>query len=202
MIAIVDYGMGNLRSAEKAFEYVGMETVITNQKQQLQDARAIIVPGVGAFYDAMRNLESEGLDEIILQEAAKGKPILGICLGMQLFFDKGFEGKECKGLSLLKGEIVRLPERHKLPHMGWNQLKKQGEGRLMKGIDEGAYVYFIHSYYARVNASEDVKATTAYGVEIPAVVERENIFGMQFHPEKSSDVGLKLIENFRQVIKC
>lgn len=202
MIAIVDYGMGNLRSVEKALQYVGMETIITNEKRHLQDASGIIVPGVGAFYDAMYNLRSQGLDEIIIQEAEKGKAILGICLGMQLFYDKGYEGGESRGLSLLKGDIIKLPAGEKLPHMGWNRLKRQGEGRLLEGIKEGAYVYFIHSYYARPENYKDVRATTAYGLEVPAVVERENIFGMQFHPEKSSDVGLQLLENFRRVIKC
>ena len=201
MIAIVDYGMGNLRSAQKAFEYVGMEAIITDKRSQLLDAKAIIVPGVGAFYDAMQNLKEKGLDEIIIDEVKKGKPIMGICLGMQLLFERGFEVQECNGLSLLKGEIIKIPANEKIPHMGWNQLKLQQEGKLLRDIQEEAYVYFIHSYYAMA-ATEDVKATTDYGISIPAVVERENIFGLQFHPEKSSTTGLKILENFRRVIRC
>ncbi len=200
MIAIVDYGMGNLRSAQKAFEYVGLEAIITDDKSKLLDAKAIVVPGVGAFYDAMENIRSKGLDKIIVGEVKKGKPVIGICLGMQLLFERGFEVRECEGLALLKGDILRIPAEVKIPHMGWNQLKPQGEGILMKGIDEASYVYFVHSYYANAANSSDVKATTDYGIEMPAIVERDNIFGLQFHPEKSSDVGLKILENFRRVI--
>lgn len=200
MIAIVDYGMGNLRSAQKAFEYVGLEAIITDDKSKLLDAMAIVVPGVGAFYDAMENIRSKGLDKIIVGEVKKGKPVIGICLGMQLLFERGFEVQECEGLALLKGDILRIPAEVKIPHMGWNQLKPQGEGILMTGIEEASYVYFVHSYYANAANSSDVKATTDYGIEMPAIVERDNIFGLQFHPEKSSDVGLKILENFRRVI--
>lgn len=200
MIAIVDYGMGNLRSAQKAFEYVGLEAIITDDKRKLLDAKAIVVPGVGAFYDAMENIRNKGLDEIIVEEVKKGKPVIGICLGMQLLFERGFEVRECEGLALLKGDILRIPAEVKIPHMGWNQLKSKGEGKLLKDIDEGAYVYFVHSYYAKAENSADVKATTDYGIELPAIVEQDNIFGLQFHPEKSSNVGLKILENFRRVI--
>lgn len=202
MIAIVDYGMGNLRSAQKAFEYVGLETIITEDKGKLLDSRAIVVPGVGAFYDAMKNIRAKGLDDIIAGEVKKGKPVIGICLGMQLLFERGFEVQECEGLALLKGDILRIPAEVKIPHMGWNQLESKGDGKLMKGIEEAAYVYFVHSYYAKAANPENVKAITSYGIDIPAIVEQDNIFGLQFHPEKSSNVGLKILDNFRRVIEC
>lgn len=200
MIAIVDYGMGNLRSAQKAFEYVGFETIITQEKRALENASAIVIPGVGAFYDAMTQLKKQQLDQWILREVQKGKALVGICLGMQLFFEYGFEVEKCEGLSLIQGNIMKLPQGNKVPHMGWNQLRFTGESPLLNGVEEGGFVYFVHSYYASVKDSTVVKAVADYGIEIPALVEKDNLFGLQFHPEKSGDTGLKILSNLGRVI--
>ncbi|WP_026477330.1 imidazole glycerol phosphate synthase subunit HisH [Alkaliphilus transvaalensis] len=200
MIAIIDYGRGNLRSVQKAFEAVGVSAIVTRDFNKIADAKALVIPGVGAFYDAMAELKKEALDEKIKDEVKKGKPIVGICLGMQVLFENGYEVKQCKGLELLKGDVLKLPQNYKIPHMGWNQLKLKGESQLLKGISEGEFVYFIHSFYAVAGESEVIKATTDYGVEVPAIVEKEHIFGLQFHPEKSGETGLKIIKNLGRLI--
>jgi glutamine amidotransferase len=190
-IAIVDYGMGNLRSAYRGLERGGAKPVITDKKEDLEASDAIVLPGVGAFEDAMANLYP--LREVIIKEAEK-KPMLGICLGLQLLFTCSEEG-EGRGLDLIKGRVVRLPRNVKIPHMGWNSLEIKRDSRLLAGIKSGDYFYFVHSYYAQPEEEVTV-ATTSYGVEIPAIVEKGNVFATQFHPEKSGKLGLKLLKNF------
>lgn len=198
MTAIIDYDAGNIKSVEKALLALGEEAIITREKEKILNADHVILPGVGAFGDAMDKLCSYGLKEVIYQVVERGIPFLGICLGLQLLFEKSEESNGVKGLGLLKGEILRIPEEEglKIPHIGWNSLKYPNEGRLFKGIPEEAYVYFVHSYYLKAEDESIVKASTQYGTLIHASVEKDNIFACQFHPEKSSDVGLKILKNF------
>lgn len=200
MIAIVNYGMGNLRSVQKAFETVGQEAIVTFEKDQIKKANAIVIPGVGAFYDAMNNLKTLGLDEVITEEIKTGKPFLGICLGMQVLFSYGYEVEKSQGLDVIPGDIVKLPPGEKIPHMGWNSLNIKKDSKILKGVETGNYFYFVHSYYARPVDESSIVATADYGLEIPAVVEKENIFGIQFHPEKSSKAGLNILKNFGELI--
>ncbi len=198
MIAIIDYDAGNIKSVEKALQKLGAEVVITKDADVILEADKVILPGVGAFGDAMANLNKYGLVEVIHQVVEKGTPFLGICLGLQLLFERSDETPGVDGLGILKGEILRIPEKDdlKIPHMGWNSLHLQNEGRLYRGIQEQAYVYFVHSYYLKAEEPEIVKATTDYSVNIHASVEKGNVFACQFHPEKSSDVGLNILKNF------
>ena len=198
MIAIIDYDAGNIKSVEKALQKLGAEVVITKDAKEILHADKVILPGVGAFGDAMANLKKYGLDEVIHQVVEKGTPFLGICLGLQLLFERSDETPGVDGLGILKGEILRIPEKEdlKIPHMGWNSLHLQNQGRLFKGIPEQSYVYFVHSYYLKAEEEEIVKATTDYSVHIHASVEKDNVFACQFHPEKSSDVGLQILKNF------
>lgn len=198
MIAIIDYDAGNLKSVEKAFEYLGEETVITRDRETILNADRVILPGVGAFGDAMEKLHSYGLVEVVKEAAASGKPFLGICLGLQLLFESSEESPGVEGLGICKGKIVRIPDQEglKVPHMGWNSLKYDHPGRLYEGIPEDSYVYFVHSYYLEADDPEIVKASTEYAVHIHASVEQGNVFACQFHPEKSSDVGLRILKNF------
>ena len=198
MIAIIDYDAGNIKSVEKALQKLGAEVVITKDADVILEADKVILPGVGAFGDAMANLNKYGLVEVIHQVVEKGTPFLGICLGLQLLFERSDETPGVDGLGILKGEILRIPEKDdlKIPHMGWNSLHLQNEGRLYRGIQEQAYVYFVHSYYLKAEEPEIVKATTDYSVNIHASVEKGNVFACQFHPEKSSDVGLSILKNF------
>ena len=197
-VAIIDYDAGNIKSVEKALQYLGVNTVLTRDRSEILNADKVILPGVGAFGDAMDRLRGYGLEEVIKEVTDKGTPFLGICLGLQLLFESSEESPGVKGLSLLKGSIVRIPQGEyvKIPHMGWNSLKLMNDGRLFKGIDDGAYVYFVHSYYLKAAEEEIVKASTEYNVCIHASVEKDNIFACQFHPEKSSAVGLRILENF------
>lgn len=195
MIAIIDYGMGNLRSVQKAVESLGYEAVITSDFNVIEAAAGIILPGVGAFPDAMDNLREKGLVEILLKAAENKKPILGICLGMQLLFDEGEEFRLCKGLGLIKGRIQKIEAKVKIPHMGWNDLKILKDTPILKGVENGSYVYFVHSYYAKVE-DDSLDAITDYGMDITAVVSKDNVFGLQFHPEKSGDVGMLMLKNF------
>ncbi len=201
MVAIIDYDAGNIKSVEKALQKLGQEVVITRDADTILHADKVILPGVGAFGDAMANLKAYGLDKVIYEVVEKGTPFLGICLGLQLLFEKSDESKGVEGLGILKGEIVRIPDGEglKIPHMGWNSLHLQNDGRLFKGLDEESYVYFVHSYYLRADEGEIVKATTEYGVQIHASVEKGNVFACQFHPEKSSDVGLQILKNFVEI---
>jgi len=198
MTAIIDYDAGNIKSVEKALQALGEEAVITRDKQLLLNADRVILPGVGAFGDAMEKLHAYGLVEVIREIVSKGIPFLGICLGLQLLFERSDESKGVSGLGLLKGEILRIPDAEglKIPHIGWNSLKFPQKGKLFEGIAEDSYVYFVHSYYLKATEEDIVKATTEYGVLIHASVEKGNIFACQFHPEKSSDVGLKILRNF------
>ena len=199
MVAIVDYDAGNIKSVEKALQYIGEHPVITRDVKEIKKADHVIVPGVGAFEDAMEKMNRYELTKVLQDVAASGTPIMGICLGLQLFFERSDESEhDVKGLSLLPGEIVRFPEKegYKIPHMGWNSLKINPNSKLLKGIPEDVYVYFVHSYYLKAKHNEDVAAPTDYIVPVHAAVEHDNIFATQFHPEKSGDVGLEILKNF------
>ena len=195
MIAVIDYGMGNLRSVQKAFEYLGYKAVITQQPSEIQKADKVVLPGVGAFRDAMQTIKQKGIDKVLYDVVEQKKPLLGICLGMQMFFKKSYEYGEHKGLGILQGEIVKLPENVKIPHMGWNSLNIKKKSPLFEGLSEEPYVYFVHSYHLNTEA-DIVSATTYYGKEIQVAAQKENVFALQFHPEKSGDVGLNILQNF------
>lgn len=198
MIGLIDYDAGNLRSVEKALEALGETPVITRDKDELLKADKVILPGVGSFGDAMGKLEQYGLVDVIHEIVRKGTPLLGICLGLQLLFESSEESPGVKGLSILPGKILRLPDQtgYKIPHMGWNSLDIREGTRLFAGIGQGSYVYFVHSYYLKAEDEEIVAASTEYTAHIHAAVERGNVFACQFHPEKSSAVGLKILKNF------
>lgn len=198
MIAIIDYDAGNIKSVEKALQSFGQEVIITRDRDKLLSADKVILPGVGAFGDAMERLEAYDLISVIHEIVEKKTPFLGICLGLQLLFDSSEEAPGVKGLGILPGKIVRFPSDMglKIPQIGWNSLSLPNKGRLFKGIEEGQFVYFVHSYYLIADEPSDVVATTEYGVTVHASVERGNVFACQFHPEKSSDVGLKILKNF------
>ncbi len=199
MIAIIDYDAGNIKSVEKALRYIGESPVVTRDISCIQKADKIIVPGVGAFEDAMEKMNRFHLTETIRESAGAGIPVLGICLGLQLFFEGSEESENhVEGIGLLPGKIVRFPEKdgYKIPHMGWNSLQINPSSRLFRGIPEEVYVYFVHSYYLQAEREEDVAATTEYIVKVHAAVERDNVFATQFHPEKSGDIGLEILRNF------
>ena len=198
MIAIIDYDAGNIRSVEKALQFLGQEVKITRDREEILGADKVVLPGVGSFVDAMGKLHQYGLVEVIRQVAEEKTPFLGICLGLQLLFERSDESPGVEGLGILKGEILRIPEGEgrKIPHMGWNSLELRNQGRLFAGISGEPYVYFVHSYYLKARDEQIVKAATEYGVTIHASVEQDNIFACQFHPEKSSDTGLKILKNF------
>jgi len=200
MIAIVDYGVGNLKSVQNALNALNIPSIISSDKEEIANSKSIIVPGVGAFPDAMRNLMDKGLDKVIKSAAKEGKPILGICLGMQLFFEESEEVEKCKGLGLLKGKIIKLEGSIKIPHVGWNNLTFENYIPILDGVMEGSYAYFVHSYYANVGAGTIINAYSMYEKKIPAIVSKGNIFGMQFHPEKSGEAGMKLLKNFGGLI--
>ncbi len=203
MIAIIDYDAGNIKSVEKALIALEEQVVVTRNPEEILGADGVILPGVGAFGDAMERLESYGLVETIGQVAERRIPLLGICLGLQLMFESSEESPGVKGLGLLPGRIIRIPDAGglKVPHIGWNNLKFPNEGRLFRGLPEDSYVYFVHSYYLQAREEEIVTATTEYGALIHASVEKDNIFACQFHPEKSSGVGRKILQNFIAVIR-
>ncbi|MDO5146939.1 MAG: imidazole glycerol phosphate synthase subunit HisH [Eubacteriales bacterium] len=198
MIAIIDYDAGNIKSVEKALEHLGQEVVITRDEDILLSADKVILPGVGAFGDAMEKIRSYGLSEVIQKVTKKGTPFLGICLGLQLLFESSEETPGVRGLGLLEGTIRRIPDKEglKIPHMGWNSIKIKKGATLFHGLEEEPYVYFVHSYYLSAAHPEDVAATCEYSTQIHASVEKGNIFACQFHPEKSGAVGLKILENF------
>ncbi len=198
MTAIIDYDAGNVKSVEKALLKLGEKAVITRDREVILGADRVILPGVGAFGDAMHKLRAYGLEEVICEVVHRGIPFLGICLGLQLMFERSEESKGVKGLGLLKGEIVRIPDKDgiKVPHIGWNSLKFPNKGRLFQGIPEDSYVYFVHSYYLQAEDADIVTASTEYGTLIHASVEKGNVFACQFHPEKSSQVGLTILKNF------
>lgn len=197
-VAIVDYGMGNLHSVSKAVERLGYKSLVTGDAGEILAADSVILPGVGAFGDAMEHLRETGLDQVVKEAAAGSQPLLGICLGMQLLFSSSEEHGSYEGLDILTGSVVRFAPRegYKVPHMGWNKLSfLQPESPLLDDLEEG-HVYFVHSYHALVNQESDLLAVTDYGHPVTAVVGRENVFGMQFHPEKSGELGMKLLGNF------
>ncbi len=201
MIAIIDYGAGNLRSVEKAFDHLGEACMITGDAKKILAADHVVLPGVGAFKDAMEHLRERGLDRVIRQVVEEKKPLLGICLGLQLLFESSEESPGIEGLSILPGKILRIPDQEglKIPHIGWNSLEFSKESRLFAGLEEDAYVYFVHSYYLQAKEEQMVAAVTDYSVRIHAAVEQGNIFACQFHPEKSGAVGLSILKNFAQI---
>ena len=198
MIAIIDYDAGNIKSVEKALKTLGQEVVVTRDPEVILNADKVILPGVGAFGDAMGKLHDYGLVEVIHKVVEKNTPFLGICLGLQLMFESSEETPGVEGLGILKGKIVKIPENGdlKIPHMGWNSLHFQNNGRLFANLPQDSYVYFVHSYYLQADDESIVKATTDYSTCIHASVEKDNVFACQFHPEKSSDVGLTILKNF------
>lgn len=199
MIAIIDYGVGNLFSLKSSFAYIGEEAVVTSDRETIRKADRIILPGVGAFEDAAAKLRDSGMAEVVKEEVAAGKPLMGICLGMQLLLEKSYEYGEHEGLGLIKGSVVpiadAIPANYKIPHIGWNALKFEQESPLFKYINEGDYVYFVHSFYA-TDCQEACIASTEYGAQLTAAVATGNVYGCQFHPEKSGDVGMKILKAF------
>lgn len=198
MIAIIDYDAGNIKSVEKALISLGQEVCVTRDADEILQADKVILPGVGAFGDAMEKLHRYGLEDVIRKVVEKKTPFLGICLGLQLLFERSDEASGVEGLGILKGEVLKIPaaEGLKIPHMGWNSLQLKHNGKLFQNLGEETYVYFVHSYYLKAEDPSIVKATTEYGVSIDASVEQENVFACQFHPEKSSDAGLQILKNF------
>lgn len=203
MIGIIDYDAGNIKSVEKALDFLGEKTIVTRDPHELLAADHVILPGVGSFGQSMEKLHSYGLVPVIHEIVEKGTPFLGICLGLQLLFESSEESPGVKGLSILKGKILRIPaaEGLKIPHIGWNSLELMNSGRLFAGIEENAYLYFVHSYYLKADEEEIVKAATEYGTHIHASVEKGNVFACQFHPEKSSSTGLQILKNFAAIGK-
>ncbi len=198
MIGIIDYGMGNLRSVEKAFQFLGFDAQISDDIKFLEKADKIVLPGVGAFADAIDTIKKKDFDKLIKEQTDAGKAFLGICLGMQMLFDVSYENGEYEGLGLISGVVKRLPDNVKIPHIGWNNLKLYKKEPLFTGLGESPYVYFVHSYHLETDAPV-VSATTFYGKEIQVAVQKDNIFATQFHPEKSGDVGLKILKNFAEL---
>ena len=205
MIAIIDYDAGNIKSVEKALQFLGEEVIVTSDRDAILSADKAILPGVGSFGDAMKKIRERNLEEVIHEYVDSGKPFLGICLGLQLFFESSEETPGVKGLGLLKGKITRIPNEYKqngetvtqnVPQIGWNNIKVNPSSKLLKGLGDNPYVYFVHSYYLQADDIDDVAATTEYGVTIHAAVERMNVMATQFHPEKSSDVGMNILRNF------
>ena len=209
MIAVIDYGVGNLFSLLSSLNYVGLDTKLTNNIEEIKNSKGIILPGVGAFRDAIGNLEKYGLKEILINEAKKGKPFLGICLGMQMLFEKSYEYGEYEGLGLINGtveEIKKYISKNsdlKIPHMGWNSLiinNSFKDDKILKDVNDNEYVYYVHSYFAKTDI-KNIVTYSEYGTKIPGIVKNENVYGMQFHPEKSGDTGLKLLKNWGELIK-
>jgi glutamine amidotransferase len=201
MITIVDYGMGNLRSVQKGFEKLGFDARVTEQSEEIRRAEKLVLPGVGAFADAMQGLRSRQMIEPVRDFISSGRPFFGICLGMQLLFDWGYEDGEYEGLGVLPGKVVRFAANpgYKVPHMGWNQLRVRRPAPLLNGVEDGSFVYFVHSYYVLPMDDSITTAETDYGGSFTSIVWRDNIFATQFHPEKSQQVGLRLLRNFAEL---
>ena len=202
MIAVIDYGAGNLQSVKKALDHIGCENIATANADEIAAADGIILPGVGSFGDAMEQLRSKGLDRVIENEVKKGKPLLGICLGLQLLFEESEESPNVKGLCLLKGKIQKIPKKEgiKVPHMGWNSLEITNKSGIFEDVNDGEFVYFVHSYYLTADNESDVSARTFYSVSIDAAVCHDNINAVQFHPEKSGECGLKMLRSFAKMV--
>lgn len=201
MVAIIDYDAGNIKSVEKAMQTLGENAAVTRKREEILSAERVILPGVGAFGEAMGKIHQYGLAEVIREVVGRGTPFLGICLGLQLLFESSEESEGVEGLGILPGKIVRFPDDRglKIPHIGWNSLKFPVSGRLFAGIPEESYVYFVHSYYLLASDPQIVTATTEYGALVHASVEKGNVFACQFHPEKSSDVGMTILKNFLSI---
>lgn len=198
MIAIIDYDAGNLKSVEKALKFLGEESIVTRDRKEILSADKVILPGVGAFGEAMDHLKKFELDQVIQEAVHRQRPLLGICLGLQLLFEGSEENGGVEGLHILDGQIVKIPDAPglKIPHIGWNSLHLQNQGRLFEGVPEGTFVYFVHSFYLKAKEESIVRASSDYGVAIHASVEQDSVFACQFHPEKSSSMGLKILQNF------
>ncbi len=197
MIAIVDYGAGNLHSVKNALDFIGAESVVTSSADVIADADKVILPGVGAFGDAMARLNESALTEPVKRAIADGKPFLGICLGLHMLFEESEESAGANGLGVFKGKIVKIPDTGlKIPHMGWNSIDVVKDSRILKGIGDEPYVYFVHSYYIKPEDKEIVSAYTEYGARLAIAVEKDNVFAAQFHPEKSGDIGMTILKNF------
>ena len=203
MTVIIDYDAGNIKSVEKALQFLGEEVLVTREKCAILNADRVILPGVGCFGDAMNKIRGYGLEDVIKEIVKRKIPFLGICLGLQLLFERSEESDGVEGLGILKGEICRIPDKEglKIPQIGWNSLKYPNRGRLFEGLEEDAYVYFVHSYYLKAEEESIVTATTRYSTLIHAAVEKENVFACQFHPEKSSETGLAILKNFIKIQK-
>lgn len=202
MIAIVDYGMGNLRSVEKGFQKVGVDARIVTEPRDVDDAKGVVLPGVGAFRDCMLNLSAHNLIEPIMKSIDKGKPYLGICLGLQVLFTESEEFGHSKGLDIFKGKVPRFPDGElKVPHMGWNSIKVRRRPPILDDIPDGEYFYFVHSYYVAPEEEPVIAATTDYGIEFTSVVWKDNVMAVQFHPEKSQTMGLRMLENFGKFVQ-
>lgn len=199
MIAIIDYGMGNLRSVQKGFEHVGSAAKIVSSPDELADASALVLPGVGAFGDAMDNLKQAGLVDPIVKSVSDGVPFLGICLGLQLLFSQSEELGSHRGLDILPGRVRRFPEGQRVPQIGWNQIHVRRESPLLEGVPDGAFFYFVHSYYVDAERDDDVIATTDYEIDYCSIAGTDRFFGVQFHPEKSQDAGLRVLKNFAAI---
>ena len=200
MIAIVDYGLGNIKNVINAFNYLGYETKLTDNTRDLNSAKAIILPGVGAFRDGIKNLQDKDLVEPLRANIKDGKPLLGICLGMQLLYENSFEDGDYEGLSVLSGNVEKLKGDLKIPHMGWNHLDFHRSDPILKYIQPGDFAYFVHSYYCN-GPKDDLVASCEYGIQVPSIVNQDNIYGIQFHPEKSSNTGLSILKDFGEMIK-
>jgi glutamine amidotransferase len=202
MIAIIDYGVGNIQNVKNAFARLGIDAIVTSNPKVILSASGAVLPGVGAFKDAMDSLVQSGLDKTVKQRVAANMPTIGICLGMQLMCEVSYEDGETKGLGIFKGKIKKLEVPYKVPHMGWNQLENKKEDPLLKDLEDPAYAYFVHSYYLTDYAESDILQTADYGVDVPATIRKDNIFGMQFHPEKSGSAGETLLKNFVEIMKA
>ena len=204
MIAIIDYGMGNLRSVQKGIERVGFAAEVTRDRARIESAAGVVLPGVGAFGACMDNLRAFGLTDTVRNVITNGTPFLGICLGMQLLFEESEEFGSVPGLGIFPGRVVRFPDQPdlKVPHMGWNQITKRQDPPHLRGIDDGAFVYFVHSYYVRPADPSLTATSTDYGVEFTSAIARDNVFATQYHPEKSQAVGLKILENFGRIVEA
>ncbi|WP_446899401.1 imidazole glycerol phosphate synthase subunit HisH [Clostridium sp. LBM24168] len=201
MISIIDYGMGNLRSVQKALEFIGAEAEITGDRDRILKSLGIILPGVGAFPDAMENIKKLGIDGVLKRAVEAGIPLMGICLGMQLLFEESEEVRPTKGLGFLKGKIKKFEVNLKIPHMGWNNLVIDKPCKILRNVKGGSYVYFVHSYYAAIEEEGILNAHSVYGIDTPAVVSKGNVYGLQFHPEKSGEPGMQMLKNFWELIK-